>query len=142
MGKAWIVKNKRQVIQIKIIRRFFHWKSDEKSDEKFYCKHTVPATLLKSLNCLNLYYYITFFILRQDVTLEYLVLQVSFVYCILQYSVAAWIEPAYQGLIEMYRKSAEDMHRILSASDLSHARETSNETAWIMKNVRWPLWNS
>ena len=75
-------------------------------------------------------------------TLEYLVLQVSFVYCILQYSVAAWIEPAYQGLIEMYRKSAEDMHRILSASDLSRARETSNETAWIMKNVRWPLWNS
>ena len=114
----------------------------KKATKSFYFNHTVPSTLLKSLNCLNLYYYITFFILRQDVTLEYLVLQVSFVYCILQYSVAAWIEPAYQGLIEMYRKSAEDMHRILSASDLSHARETSNETAWIMKNVRWPLWNS
>ena len=55
----------------------------------------MPATLLKSLNCLNLYYYITFFILRQDVTLEYLVLQVGFVYCILQYSVAFLSELAY-----------------------------------------------
>ena len=47
----------------------------------------------------------------------------------------ALVEPAYQGLIEMYRKSADDMHRILSTSDLSHVWETSNETAWIMKYV-------
>ncbi len=48
---------------------------------------------------------------------------------------AALVEPAYQGLIEMYRKSVDDMHRILSTSDLSHVWETSNETAWIMKYV-------
>lgn len=48
---------------------------------------------------------------------------------------AALVEPAYQGLIEMYRKSADDMHRILSTSDLSDVWETSNETAWIMEYV-------
>ena len=48
---------------------------------------------------------------------------------------AALVEPAYQGLVEMYRQSADDMHRILSTSDLSHVWETSNETAWIMEYV-------
>lgn len=48
---------------------------------------------------------------------------------------AALVEPAYQGLVKMYRKSADDMHRILNTSDLSHVWETSNETAWIMKYV-------
>lgn len=48
---------------------------------------------------------------------------------------AALVEPAYHGLVEMYRESADNMHRILSAADLSHVWETSNETAWIMKYV-------
>jgi AcrR family transcriptional regulator len=48
---------------------------------------------------------------------------------------AALVEPAYQGLVEMYRQSADDMHRILSTSDLSNVWETSNETAWIMKYI-------
>ena len=48
---------------------------------------------------------------------------------------AALVEPAYQGLVEMYRKSAAEMHRILTTSDLSHVWESSNETAWIMKYV-------
>lgn len=45
---------------------------------------------------------------------------------------AALVGPANQDLIEMYCKSAKDMHRILSISGLSHIWETSNETAWVM----------
>ena len=48
---------------------------------------------------------------------------------------AALVEPAYQGLIELYRNSADDMHRFLSTSDLCNILETSNEAAWIMKYV-------
>lgn len=35
----------------------------------------------------------------------------------------------------MYRKSADDMHRILNTSDLSHVWESSDEATWIMKYV-------
>lgn len=48
---------------------------------------------------------------------------------------AALVEPAYQGLVEMYHESRNDMHRMLSTSDLSHVWETSNEAAWIMKYI-------
>lgn len=48
---------------------------------------------------------------------------------------AALVEPAYHGLVEMYRKSADDMHQVLDSSDLSHVWETSNETAWVMEYV-------
>ena len=48
---------------------------------------------------------------------------------------AALVGPANQDLIEMYCKSAEDMHRILSTSGPSHIWETSNETAWVMTYV-------
>lgn len=48
---------------------------------------------------------------------------------------AALVDPAYQGLVEMYHQSADDMHRILNTSDLSHVWETSNEASWIMKYV-------
>ena len=49
-----------------------------------------------------------------------------------EYMFDALVGPANQDLIEMYCKSAEDMHRILSISGLSHIWETSNETAWVM----------
>lgn len=45
------------------------------------------------------------------------------------------VEPAYHGLVEMYRKAANEMHQIFDTSDLAHVWETSHETTWIMEYV-------
>ena len=48
---------------------------------------------------------------------------------------SALVEPAWQGLADMYLKSADEAHRVLDTSDLSHVWESSGETAWIMEYV-------
>ena len=46
---------------------------------------------------------------------------------------AALVAPAYDGLIEMYRQSADETRRILDTADFSHIWEGSHETVWIME---------
>lgn len=43
--------------------------------------------------------------------------------------------PAYDGFVELYRKSVEETHRTLDTADLSHIWDHSDEIAGIMKYI-------
>lgn len=43
--------------------------------------------------------------------------------------------PAYDGFVELYRKSVEETHRTLDTTDLSHIWDHSDEIAGIMKYI-------
>ncbi len=48
---------------------------------------------------------------------------------------AALVEPVYDGFVELYRKAADETHRTLNTTDLSHIWEHSDEIARIMKYI-------
>ena len=48
---------------------------------------------------------------------------------------AALVEPAYHGLIGLYRKSVDETHRTLNTADLSHIWEHSQEIAGMMEYI-------
>ncbi len=48
---------------------------------------------------------------------------------------AALVAPAYDGLVEMYRQSADETRWILRTTDFAHAWACSHETVWLMEYI-------